>query len=112
LFLPLSHILACFSLQKWLPIFPVTQVVKNKNGVMKMEVKLKDRLVGNGLAGIMKNVGAIYRRIAKISAKGAEVDVIGVAPYEASRECQAHVAEIECQRSQSLAEARKNLLRC
>jgi hypothetical protein len=77
-----------------------------------MEVKLKDRLIGKGLSGMMKSVGAVYQRITKISAKATEVDAVGFAAYEASKECQVRMAEVECQRSQAFAEARKNLLRC
>ena len=78
-----------------------------------METKLKDRLVGKGLSGFVKNVEAVYQRMTKVSVKASNVDVAGLGSYEMSKEHQAHLAVVECERSRALAEARKGLLgRC
>jgi len=111
-FPPFSHIPARLSQQKCLPIFSVIEVAKNKNGVIKMETKLKDRLIGKGLSGMIKNVEAIYQRITKISVKASRVDVVGFSQRETSKEYQAHLAEVQCEQAQALAETRNGLSRC
>lgn len=78
-----------------------------------MEMKLKDRLLGKSLSGFVKNVEAFYQRMNKVSAKASNVDVADLGSYEMSKEHQVHLAEVECERSQALEEARRSLVgRC
>ncbi len=80
--------------------------------MIKMEVKLKESLVGKRLYGMMRNVGALCRRMPRMSFKVAEVDLSSFAPYEVSRECQVQLVHVECERSQAVAEVRQSLRGC
>lgn len=85
---------------------------QGKNGVIKVEVKLKESLVGKRLYGMMRNVGALRHRMPRMSFRVAEVDLASFAPYEVSRECQVQLVHVECERSQVLAEVRQSLRGC
>lgn len=111
-FSPFRPISAYMSLQKWLPIFSATVVAKNKNGVIRMEIKMKDKVVGKGISGMMKSVGAAYQRIAKIWVRASEAEVSGFAAYEISREYQAYRAEVESARAQAVSESHRVQSRC
>jgi len=71
-----------------------------------MEVKMKDRFGGKGVSGMMKSVGAMYQRIAKISAKASEVDAAGFAHAGASKEYQAYHAKVASARARAVADVR------
>ena len=77
-----------------------------------METKFEERLRGNGLFGMIKNVGVRCQRIAKkFSVKTSEVAAISLTPYEISEAQKAHMLEVELRRSQALAEAQRQSLR-
>ena len=77
-----------------------------------MGTKLKERLKGNGLFGMIKNVEALYQRVTKkISVKASGVATASSTPYETSEAYKAHMLEVELKRSQALAEARRQNLR-
>jgi len=78
--------------------------------VIRMETKLKDKLIWKGLSGRIKNVEAIYQRITKISAKALDGDGVSFVPYETSQEYRAHMDKVERERFQALAETRRHLL--
>jgi len=80
--------------------------------VIEMEIKLKERLKGNGLFGMIKNVEVLYKRVTKkISMKTSEVAIASSTPYETSEAHKAHMLEVELRRSQALEEARRQNLR-
>lgn len=85
---------------------------QGKNGVIKVEVKLKESLVGKRLYGMMRNVGALRHRMPRMSIRVAEVDLASFAPCEVSRECQVQLVHVECERSQAIAEVRQSLRGC
>ena len=75
-----------------------------------METKLKERLKGNGLFGMIENIETIYQRITKkISVKTSGAPT--ATPYEVSEVHKAHMLEVELKRSQALAEAHRQNLR-
>ena len=77
-----------------------------------MEIKLKERLKGNGLFGMIKNIEVLYQRVTKkISMKTSEVAIASSTSYETSEAYKAHMMEVEFKRSQALAEARRQNLR-
>jgi hypothetical protein len=77
-----------------------------------METKLEERLRGNGLFGMIKNVEVLYQRITKkFSVKASEVARTSFTPYEISEAQKAHVVGVELRRSQALAEAQRQNLR-
>ena len=79
--------------------------------MIKVEVKLKESLVGKRLYGMMRNVEALLHRIPRMS-RVAAVDLASFAPYEVSRECQVQLVQVECERSQAMAEVRQSLRGC
>lgn len=93
------------SLYKWLR-------AQARKEVIEMETKVKEKLKGNGLFGMIKNVEVLYQRITKkFSVKASEVAATSFTPYEISEAQKAHMLEVELRRSQALAEAqRQNLL--
>ena len=73
-----------------------------------METKLKERMKGNGLFGMIKNVEVLYQRITKkFSVKTSEVAATSFTPYEISEVQTANMLEVELRRSQALAEAQR-----
>jgi hypothetical protein len=77
-----------------------------------METKFKERLRGNGLFGMIKNVEVLYKRVTKkISMKASEVTIASSTPYETSEAHKTHMLEVEFRRSQALEEARRQNLR-
>jgi len=77
-----------------------------------METKLKEKLKGNSLFGMIKNVEVLYQRVAKkISMKASEVAIASSTSYETSEAYKAHMLEVEFRRSQALTEARRQNLR-
>ena len=77
-----------------------------------METKLKERMKGNGLFGMIKNVEVLYQRISKkFSVKASEVASTSFTPYEISEAQKANMLEIELRRSQAFAEAQRQSLR-
>ena len=71
-----------------------------------METKLKDRLKGSALYGMINNIEAIYKRVTNIfSDTASKVAVASFTPYEASEQHKTHMLETERKRSQALAEA-------
>lgn len=77
-----------------------------------METKLEERLRGNGLFGMIKNVEVLCQRIAKkFSVKASEVAATSFTPYEISEAKKTHMLEVELGRSQALAEAQRQSLR-
>ena len=87
-------------------------MVKEKNGVIKVEVKLKESLVGKRLYGMMRNVEALLHRMPRMAVRVAAVDLASFAPYEVSRECQVQLVHVECEQSQAMAEVRQSLRGC
>ena len=85
---------------------------QGKSGVIKVEVKLKESLVGKRLYGMMRNFGALRHRMPKMSVRVAEVDLASFAPYEVSRECQVQLVHLERERSQALVEVHQSLRGC
>jgi len=80
--------------------------------VIEMEVKLKEKLQGKGLYGMVKNVEAFYQRITKkISVKASVVTAASPTPYEISEAQKAHQLEVERKRSQALEEAQRRTFR-
>jgi uncharacterized protein HemY len=76
-----------------------------------METKLRERLKGNGLTGMIKNVEGIYQRVTKkISMRASEAATASPVPYETSEAHKAHMLEVEFRRSQALADARRQNL--
>lgn len=76
--------------------------------VIEMETKLKERLMGNGLFGMIKNVEVLYQRVTKkILVKASGVATTSSTPYEISEAHKAHMLEVEYKRSQALAEAHR-----
>jgi hypothetical protein len=68
-----------------------------------MEVKLKEKVQGNGLYGIIENVEAFYQRITKkILVKASGATTASPTPYEISEAYRAHQLEVERKRSQAL----------
>ena len=77
-----------------------------------METKLKERLKGNGLFDMIKNVKPISQRVTKkILVKASGVATASSTSYEASEAYKAHMLEAEVKRSQGLAEAQRQNLR-
>ncbi|MDH5690692.1 MAG: hypothetical protein OEY81_04630 [Candidatus Bathyarchaeota archaeon] len=77
-----------------------------------METKLKEKLIGNGIFGMIKNVEVLYQRITKkFSVKASEVAPTNFTPYEISEVYKAHIVGVEFSRSQALAEAQRQSLR-
>lgn len=77
-----------------------------------METNLKERLKGNGISGMIKNIEVLYKRVTKkISIKTSEVAIASSTPYETSEAHKAHMLEVEFRQSQSLEEARRQNLR-
>ena len=69
---------------------------------------MKERLKGNGLYGMIKNIEGIYQRITKkFSVKASGVAVTSSTLYEISEVHKAHMLEVELKRSQALAEAHR-----
>ena len=80
--------------------------------VIEMEMKLKEKLKGNGLFGMIKNVEVLYQRVTKkISIRTSEIAIASPTPYETSEAHKAHMLEVEFRRSQALTEARRQNLR-
>lgn len=76
-----------------------------------METKVKERLKGNGLFGVIKNVEVLYQRATKkISTKASEVAIASSTPYETSEAHKTHMLKVGFRRSQSLEEARRQNL--
>jgi len=77
-----------------------------------METKLKERLTGNGITGMIKNVEVLYQRITKkFSVKASDVAAASFTPYETTKASKANIVEVERNWSQTLAEARRQNLR-
>jgi hypothetical protein len=76
-----------------------------------METKLEERLRGNGLFGMIKNVEVLCQGIAKkFSVKASKVAATSLTPYEISETQKTHMLEVELRRSQALAEAQRHSL--
>jgi hypothetical protein len=87
------------SLYKWLR-------AQARKEVIEMETKVKEKLKGNGLFGMIKNVEVLYQRVTKkISTKASGVAIASSTPYETSEAHNAHMLEVEFRRSQALEEA-------
>jgi hypothetical protein len=86
--------------------------IQEQKEVIEMETKLKERMKGNGLFGMIKNAGGLYQRITKkFSVKDSEVATTSFTPYEISEVHKANMLEVEFRRSQALAEAQRQSLR-
>lgn len=71
-----------------------------------MEIRVRDRLKGSGLYGMIKNAEAAYQRAtSRFTAKVSGGSVASFAPHEVAEAQRAHLLEAELKRSQASAEA-------
>ncbi len=77
-----------------------------------METRLKDTVVGRSFTGLVRNLGAMYRKIMRGSVQTTKIDIVDIVGYESSAECKTQSVRFEIDRSQAQAEARKNLMTC
>lgn len=77
-----------------------------------METKLKEKAKKNSLFGTIKNIDPLYRRITKkFFVKTSDVAAASSAPHGATKALKANMLIVECKRSQTLADARRQNLR-
>jgi len=80
---------------------------REQNEVFEMEVRIKDRLRGHGLHGIIKNSGAIFQRmLTRFSTKTPEI-APGECSYETSETYKSQVLKAEHRISQAWADAER-----
>jgi hypothetical protein len=84
---------------------------QEQNEVIGMETKFREKLRGNGLYGLVKDLKAAYQKVPKLSVKASGATVAASAPYETSKAHKTLMLEFECNRAQAVAEANRQTFR-
>ena len=77
--------------------------------MVKMEIKMKERLLLNRQFGAIKKIEIMYRMLLKKSyiQRMADLSDIESIPYEFTQQCKHDAHEFECRRAQAIADAQK-----